>query len=84
MALKCWVALRVTVSVPYFLIIGFGKGVTPQLRRLYLSILFESFGSENTIETFVAFDHGLNKELNRTFSLKSVMKGVTLITALNL
>ena len=27
---------------------------------------------------------GLNKELNRTFSLKSVMKGVTLIRALNL
>ena len=57
MALECWVALRVTVSVPYFLIIGFGKGVTPQLRRLYLSILFESFGSENTVETFVGFDH---------------------------
>ena len=27
---------------------------------------------------------GLKKELNRTFSLKSVMKGVTLIRALNL
>ena len=56
MALDCWVALRVTVSVPYFLNIGFGKGVIPQLRRLYLSILFESFGSENTVETFVGFD----------------------------
>ena len=34
--LQSWEALQVTVSVPYFLVLGFGKRVSLQFRRLYL------------------------------------------------